>query len=444
MKKIFVAGAGRSSSYLIKYLLDNAEQNNWFIRLGDYSPELAQSRINNHPKGQAFLFDVNNPLQREKEIRESDIVISMLPPFMHDALAKDCIRFKKNLVTASYVSKEIESLSKDAENAGICILSECGLDPGIDHMSACEIIHRIKNKNGKIISFKSYTGGLIAPGYDNNPWKYKFTWNPRNVILAGQGTAKYIFNNKYHYIPYNRLFDQIEQIEIAGCGIFEGYANRDSLSYRKHYGLDDTPGILRGTLRNEGFCKAWNVFVKLGLTDDTYTLENSEKLTYAEITESFLPSSTHQNLNKRLAEFVGEKIDSEVMKKIEWTGILDNTKPGIALASPAKILQHLLEQKWGLEKDDKDRIVMYHHFVYEEEGDIKEITSTLLVTGENENYTAMAKTVGLPMAVAAKLLIEDKIKSKGVVIPTLPEIYIPVLNELKKFGIDFKEKEVTP
>lgn len=442
MKKILIAGAGRSSSFLVKFMLDHSISHEWQIRLGDFSEELAKSRIENHPGGFAFHFDVNNKDQREEEIKNSDIVISMLPPFMHDIIAKDCIHFKKNMVTASYVSKEIESLSNETKEAGICIISECGLDPGIDHMSAMEIIEKIKNKNGEILSFTSFTGGLIASGYDNNPWKYKFTWNPRNVILAGQGTARYIKNNKYHYIPYNRLFLETENIEVEGYGKFEAYANRDSLSYRKHYGLDEVPSMLRGTLRMHGFCEAWNVFVKLGLTDDSYEMENSSKLTYREITEAFLPTDENKTTEECLADFIDEELDSDIMRKIVWTGILSDTKPGLPNASPARILQHLLEQKWGLNPGDKDMVIMYHRFEYKIGNEAHELVSSLVVKGENDNYTAMAKTVGLPMAIVSKLLLEGKIKTKGVVIPVIREIYTSVLKELEKYEIKFVEKQI--
>ncbi len=442
MKKILIAGGGRSSAYLIRYMLDHSTTYDWQVRLGDFSEELAKSRIQDHPRGHAFQFDVTDQRQREEEIKNCDIVISMLPPEMHNLLAADCIQYKKNMVTASYVSKEIENMREEIKNAGIILLSECGLDPGIDHMSAVEIIQKIKGQSGNIIHFSSYTGGLIAPAYNDNPWAYKFTWNPKNVILAGQGTARYMKDHQYRYIPYNRIFSETQLIEIENLGTFEGYANRDSLSYRKHYGLEDAPGILRGTLRMKGFCEAWNVFVKLGLTDDSYEMENSEMLSYREIIEAFLPQHLSGSTEKKLSEFIGENPDSEIMKKIIWTGLLEDKQSGLPHASPAKILQDLLEKKWKLQTGDQDMVVMHHHFEYEIQNKRYETHSSLVVIGEDANYTAMAKTVGLPMAIAAKLILEGEIQTKGLNIPVLPEIYRPILRELKRYGITFNEKHM--
>ena len=278
MKKILVIGAGRSAVTLIKYLLDNSSANNWQVTVADFSIELAEQAVGNHNNGKAIFFNVTDEKQRESEIENADIVISMLPASLHITVAKDCVRLGKNLVTASYVSPEIAELDEAAKQAGILLLNEIGLDPGIDHMSAMQVIDEIKENGGELTSFKSFCGGLVHPDYDNNPWNYKFTWNPRNVVLAGQGTAQYIENGDYKYIPYTSLFERTEYMEVLDAGEFEGYANRDSLSYRKSYGLDDIPTLFRGTLRRKGYSEAWNIFVQLGMTDDTYKLENSASI----------------------------------------------------------------------------------------------------------------------------------------------------------------------
>lgn len=442
MRTILLIGAGRSSSSLIKYLLDHSAEQNWTVTVADVSIELARQKIAGHKNGNAIRFDISDEKKRWEEISKADLVISMLPAHMHLPVAEECIRQKKNLVTASYVSKEMQELDSEAKQSGIILLNECGLDPGIDHMSAMKIIDGIKSNGGEIISFKSYTGGLVAPESNDNPWGYKFSWNPRNVILAGQGTAKYINRNRYHYIPYNRLFTQVEQIHVEGFATFDGYANRDSLSYRKIYGLEKIPTMLRGTLRQQGFCKAWNVFVQLGLTDDSYVIEDSEHLTYRQLVEAFLPADVAGNsVASRLSLFMNVNENSEAIQKIIWTGILDDTPIGLKNATPAQILQHLLEQKWLLKDSDKDMIVMQHQFeIRNVKSEIRKITSSLVVKGENSVYTAMAKTVGLPLAIAAKLILNNKIKLKGVQVPVHKEIYEPVLNELKNFGIDFVEK----
>lgn len=441
MKNILIIGAGRSASSLIKYLLDNSSQENWKITVADISLDLAQKKINNHPNARAIAFDINNESQRHEEIQKSDIVISMLPASMHMSVAKDCVRMKKHLATASYVSKEMAELNDEAKKAGVILMNEIGLDPGIDHASAMKIIDEIHAAGGELVSFKSYCGGLVAPESNDNPWGYKFSWNPRNVVLAGQGTAQYIENGKYKYIPYNRLFKQIETIEVEGYGKFDAYANRDSLSYRKPYQLENIPTILRGTLRMPGYCKAWNVFVKLGWTDDTYKIENSEKLTYRELLEAFLPKG-NASVKEKLAAFMGNEVDEDVMQKIEWLDIFGDRKIKLANATPAQILQDLLEEKWKLKEHDKDMIVMQHQFEFKnQESRVKRITSSLVVKGEDQIYTAMAKTVGLPLAITVKLILQEKIKARGVVIPTIKEIYEPVLKELESFGVKFIEKE---
>jgi saccharopine dehydrogenase-like NADP-dependent oxidoreductase len=308
-------------------------------------------------------------------------------------------------------------------------------------MSAMQIIDDVKEKGGEITAFKSYTGGLVAPESNDNPWGYKFSWNPRNVILAGQGTARFIENGKYKYIPYNRLFTEVEKINVEGQGNYDGYANRDSLSYRHHYGLDTIPTMLRGTLRQEGYCKAWNVFVKLGLTDDSYLIEDSANLTYAQLTEAYIPESIKgSSLLKRLASFAGLDETDEVIRLVEWTGILNDERILLPDSSPAKILETLLEAKWKLKESDKDMIVMQHLFEYSLGGKNILHSSSLVVKGSNSVHTAMAKTVGLPAAIAAKLILNNKISLKGVHIPTDPSVYKPVLKELENYGVRFVEK----
>jgi saccharopine dehydrogenase-like NADP-dependent oxidoreductase len=441
MKNILVIGAGRSSTSLINYLLINAEKENWKITVGDISLELVQQKIAHHKHAHAIVFDINNDEQRKQEIEKADLVISMLPAFMHISVAKDCVRYKKHMATASYVSPEMAELNKEAIAAGVILMNEIGLDPGIDHASAMKIIDQVHAEGGELTSFKSYCGGLVAPEYNDNPWGYKFTWNPRNVVLAGQGTAQFIDNGSYKYIPYNRLFTQTETIEIEGYGKFEGYANRDSLSYRKLYHIDAIPTMLRGTLRMPGFCKAWNVFVKLGLTDDTYKIEASDKLTYGELLKGYLPKGA-ASIKEKLIAFMGEEMDREVLQKIEWLDIMSDRKIKLANASPAQLLQDLLEEKWKLHEQDKDMIVMQHQIKFKNaKAEIKHMTSSLVVIGDDPVHTAMAKTVGIPLAIASKLILQNKITARGVVIPTTKEIYNPVLKELESLGVKFEEKE---
>ena len=443
MRSILLVGAGRSSSFLIKYFLEHAKQEDWNLTVADVSLELAHEKTRNHANARAIAFDINNEAQRKEEIGKADLVISMLPANMHMPVAHECIAQKKHLATASYISKEMQQLHVQALKEGIVLLNECGLDPGIDHMSAMKIIDQIKSEGGEITSFKSYCGGLVAPESNDNPWGYKFSWNPRNVILAGQGTARFIEDGKYRYLPYSRIFTDIEKINVDGNGSFDGYANRDSLSYRPMYHLDKIPTMIRGTLRQSGFCKAWNVFVQLGLTDDSYVIEDSMHLTYAQLVESLLPGSDKRsNLKSRVASLMNTTEQSDEIKMVEWTGVFNDRPIAIDHATPAQALQKLLEEKWKLKPEDNDMIVMQHLFEYKDKNSAKEkLTSSLVVKGDDSVYTAMAKTVGLPLAITSKLILNGAIKSRGVVVPVTKEIYEPVLKELEENKIVFQESD---
>jgi len=443
MKRILILGAGLSSSSLIKYLLDHSEEQDWKVAICDASLELAKRKAANHPRSEVFYFDVYNEEQRKSEISKSDIVISMLPARMHHLVAVDCVKNGVNMVTASYVSNEIKALDKEAKEKGVLLLNEIGVDPGIDHMSAMQIIDRIKENGGKIINFESSTGGLVAPEYDNNPWNYKFTWNPRNVILAGQGVSQFLHNGKFKYIPYRKLFSRTEDVEILDLGAFEIYPNRDSLKYREVYGLENIRTMFRGTIRRKGFSEAWNVFVQLGLTDDTFIIDDSSSITYREFIDRFLPNNSRLSTESILAKVLKIEVESEIMEKIIWTGIFEDKVVGLDKATPAQILQHLLEPKLVLGPEDRDMIVMYHLFDYEFQNEIKRITSTMVTKGTDQVHTAMSITVGIPVAIATKLILTGKIKLKGVQVPIVKEIYEPVLKELDSFGIKFIEQEIS-
>ena len=323
-------------------------------------------------------------------------------------------------------------------------MNEIGLDPGIDHMSAMQVIDRIKGQGGKMLLFESFTGGLVAPESDNNLWNYKFTWNPRNVVVAGQGgVAKFIQEGKYKYIPYHKLFRRTEFLSIEGYGKFEALANRDSLNYREIYGLQDALTLYRGTIRRVGYSRAWNIFVQLGMTDDSYVMEGSEQMSYREFTNSFLPYKPHDSVELKLRHYLKIDQDDVIWEKLLELDIFNSAKiVGIKDATPAQILQRILMDSWTLRKDDKDMIVMYHKFGFELNGVKKQIESNMVVIGEDQTYTAMAKTVGLPVAMATLDILNGKIKSPGVQLPITKEVYDPILAELQNYGIEFKEKEV--
>ena len=438
MKQILVVGAGRSASSLIEYLVGRAVQNDWFVVVADYDIKLSESKVSNTEYSSAISFDVNNKEQREKMVSDSELVISMLPAHMHVLLAKDCIEFGKNMVTASYVSDQIKNLHNQAIEKDIIILNEIGLDPGIDHMSAKKMIDEVHENGGEITSFKSFCGGLVAPEYDNNPWNYKFTWNPRNVVLAGQSTAMYIENGDYKYIPYQNLFSRTEEVEILSEGVFEAYANRDSLSYREIYNLPNIPTMLRGTLRKKGFCSAWDIFVQLGITDDSIQISNLDSMTWRSFLNSFLAYDDHKSVEQKLLDKLS--ITEEELKKLEWLGILSNEKISLKKGTPAQFLQELLEAKLNLQKGDNDMIVMQHQLDCIISNQPKQLTSSLVLKGIDDLNTAMSMTVGLPVAIATELILNNKISRKGVVIPIHKEIYNPVLEKLKDFGIEFIEE----
>jgi saccharopine dehydrogenase-like NADP-dependent oxidoreductase len=444
MRKILIIGAGRSASSLVKYLLDKSDSEKLEIIIADKSVANANKLAQDHLNSKVLQLDIFNEKARKSEIQRADIVISMLPARFHIEVAKDCITYGKSLVTASYISDDLKALNDEVIAKGLVFMNEIGLDPGIDHMSAMQVINRIKDLGGKMILFESFTGGLVAPESDNNLWHYKFTWNPRNVVVAGQGgVAKFIQEGKYKYIPYHKLFRRTEFLEIDNFGRFEALANRDSLKYRDIYKLDDAITLYRGTIRRVGFSRAWNIFVQLGMTDDSYIIEDSENMSYREFTNSFLQYKPYDSVELKLRHYLKIDQDDEIWDKLLELDIFNpDKKVGLKKATPAQILQKILMESWALEEDDKDMIVMYHKFGYELNGEKKQIESNMVVIGDDQTYTAMAKTVGLPVAIATLKILNGDITTPGVQLPIIKEVYEPILKELKEYGINFKEKEV--
>ena len=443
MRKILIVGAGKSTAVLIDYLLKKSTSEDLQLIIGDLVLENAQKLAGDHPNAKAISLDIFQKEEREKAVKEADIVISMLPARFHIEVAKDCLHFGKNMVTASYISDEMELLDAEVKKKGLVFMNEIGVDPGIDHMSAMQVIDRIRDAGGKMLLFESFTGGLVAPESDTNLWNYKFTWNPRNVVVAGQGgVAKFLQEGKFKYIPYNRLFRRTEFIEVKDYGKFEVYANRNSLKYKSIYGLDDVLTLYRGTIRRVGFSKAWNMFVQLGLTDDSYVMENSEEMSYRDFVNSFLPYSPTDSVELKFRHNL--KIDQD---DIMWEKLLEldlfnpDKKIGLKNATPAQMLQTILMDEWSLAPDDKDMIVMYHKFGYELKGEKKQIDATMVNIGKDQSHTAMARTVGLPVAIAALKILNGTISTPGVQLPITKEVYEPILKELAENGIVFREEE---
>lgn len=439
MKQILVAGAGKSSSYLIDYLLKNSKTD-WRVVVMDASADAIAEKIKNHPRGVAAVIDVTNDAEREPLVAAADIVLSILPPGLHYILAKDCLKYKKHLITSSYVSPEIMAMDKEVKDAGLLFMCEMGLDPGIDHMSAMSIIHSIQKIAGSIVSFKSFCGGLIAPESDDNPWHYKISWNPRNIIMAGKAGAEWIEGGKVQKMDYHSLYANTKKIKVEGLGSFSYYPNRDSLKYLDLYNVHDVQTFMRATLRYPAFTKGWNFVVKMGLTQDDDQFDTTAK-TYAD----WVAAKTGIQISgddqvMQIAERYG--IDDKSLKMLEWLEIFDTRKfiKCQGICSSADIIQDILEEKWKLNIMDKDMVVMQHQVIYERRGVISNLTSNLVVKGENSLYSAMAKTVGLPMAILARKILTDGLPSKhltGVRIPVMPEVYVHVLKELKKSGVEF-------
>ena len=444
MRNILIIGAGRSASSLIQYLLNKSNQEQLHLTIADIALELAQRKTNNHPNATAIAIDISNENQRKAAIEKADIVISMLPAHLHIEVAKDCIIYKKHLVTASYISDAMQELDAAAKENNLVFMNEIGLDPGIDHMSAMKTIDEIRDKGGKMILFESFCGGLVAPESDTNLWNYKFTWAPRNVVLAGQGgTAKFIQEGTYKYIPYHKLFSRTEFMEVENYGRFEAYANRDSLKYRSIYGLDNVLTLYRGTLRRVGYSKAWNMFVQLGMTDDSYTMDDSETMNYRQFTNSFLPYHPTDSVEIKTRLILKIDQDDVMWDKLLELDIFNSNKiVGLKNATPAQILEKILSDSWTLQPNDKDMIVMYHKFGFEINGEKRQIDAKMVCLGDDQTYTAMAKTVGLPVAIATLLILNGKITTPGVQLPIKKEVYLPILSELEQFGVVFNEKEM--
>ena len=443
MNKILILGAGRSATALINYLLDEASKNGWYVTVADFDLKAAQAKVGAHPAGRAIWLNVNNVDDRKAAVAKADVVISLLPPFLHTMIAEDCLLLSKHLLTASYVSQGFYSKAEEVREKALIFMGELGLDPGLDHMSAMQRINEIRDNGGKITAFRSYTGGLVAPESDDNPWHYKISWNPRNVVLAGQGTAQYIKGGKYKFVPYHRLFAQAVPIDIQGMGKYEVYPNRDSLHYRSSYGLDDIPQLIRGTIRYPGYCEAWNALIEIGYTNADFPIMHSEELTYHQLTEAFLGNNNKDcTVKECTAKLLNTPIDSDIMQKLEWLGIFSRKRIKLVDATPAKILEELLLEKWALKENDKDMVIMQHEFEYTQAGKNYLLTSTLVMKGDDSSNTAMAKLVGLPLGITAKMVMDGKLTTPGVNIPVFPEVYTLVLKELEEMGIKFKDTVV--
>ena len=439
MKTILVLGAGLSASSLLRYLSERLVSEHWMLKIGNTDIEPLTAKYGSNERIQLFKLDASDADQRRSVIAHADLVISMLPAKFHPEVARDCIDLRTNLITPSYVSPVMKALHDEAALKGVTILNETGVDPGIDHMSAMKIMDEKREEGAALKVFKSFCGGLIAPESDDNSWHYKFTWTPRNVIVAGQGgVAAFRQNKELKYIPYSQLFKRTERFEIDGYGSFDGYANRDSLKYIDIYNIDEVETIYRGTLRKPDFCQGWDVLIELGLTDDSYVLENSRLLSPRQLLNAFLPYHPIDSVEVKLKKFLRTEREHLVILFQEIGFFNGDVLLFEQDASPAALLQILLQGAWILKPSDKDMLVMLHEFEFEHPKGRTKITSSMVALGEDNVFTAMSNTVGLPIGIIAKLMLNGY-SNPGVHIPVQKEIYLPVLKELEEFGIKFTD-----
>ncbi len=438
MNQIIVFGAGRSSLFLIEYLGAYAAEHQMQVLVCDRDVSYASRNLEGLPATVFMTLDIDNEELVSQLIGKSVIVVSLLPAILHIRIAGICLRLKKHLATASYISDEMKAMNEEVKDKGLIFLNEMGLDPGIDHMSAMQMMAGIRAKGGRITGFKSYCGGLVADEDDgDNPWKYKFSWNPRNVVLAAQGApATFLESGNLKQLPYHRVFENPVLFELDQYGRLEAYPNRDSLKYCELYGLHDLKDMLRGTFRKPGYCKAWQVFVTLGMTDDQHIHEFPEHFSKRDFLKMFLPADASDI--KTTLKSICHCSDEEI-SKIEWLGFLSDELILIRKGSSAQVLEEILKQKWKLEEGDRDLIVMLHEITYELNAEKKKHIASMVLKGETNVRTAMARTVGMPLAIGCRLILENKISERGVIAPVFPDIYNPVLEELKNYGVNFSE-----
>jgi saccharopine dehydrogenase-like NADP-dependent oxidoreductase len=447
VKKILVVGAGQSAPYLIHYLLENAQANDWFVTVGDLDVAMARERIGRHERGEAVVFDMSDAELRETLLLNADVVVCMLPPIFQTLLATDCVRLKRSMLSASYRSAEVRDLERDAERHGVLILCEMGLDPGIDHMSAMHLIQSIHDDGGRIVGFCSYGSGIPAPDQPQNPLRYVVTWNPRNVVMAGEAGAQYLEEGRIKLTPYHKVFDRTWPVEVSGVGTLEAYANRDSLSYMKQFGLEHTRTMVRGTLRYPGWSETWSAIVHLGLPNETLRIPDLAKRSPREVVEMFLPlnlSDGDDHIEERVAGALDISLTGTVIQNLRWLGLFDAEPCGCKGDTAAAMMISLLRKKLALAPKQRDMVVLKHQLDVEYDARPSErVVSTLVCKGEVGGFTAMSKAVGLPAAIGTKLLLTGKLNLTGTQIPTHPSIYEPVLEELREYGISFVEERET-
>lgn len=441
--QILIAGAGKSANHLIDYFLKESIQQNWFITVADGDAKTLTEKVGSHPNALGIVLDISSSKDRQALVKQADIVVSLMPPHLHILLAEDCLQFGKHLITSSYISPELKELNTAAKEAGLMFMCEMGLDPGIDHMSASMLIHDINRVASDIVSFKSYCGGLIAPVSDNNPWHYKFTWNPINIINAGKSGATYLELGNEIHVQYADIFKNAASLSIDQLGEFVYYPNRDSLDYIDTYQVQGVDTFMRATIRNKEFCIGWHALIKLGLTDSAIEYR-SKGLSHASLIKLITHyTDTNISIVEYVAQLLGISLNSDLMKMLHYLDLFSEVDfIDIEKTTAADFLFKILLKKWDMNENDQDMVIMQHDIIYKHKQKLHSISSTLVAYGENKHFSAMSKTVGMPMAILTKLILTKQISSlpSGVLIPTMQQIYKPVLKELAKHQIVFTEK----
>jgi saccharopine dehydrogenase (NADP+, L-glutamate forming) len=439
MKKVLVLGAGLVSRPHVRYLLNVPDLE---VTVASRTVSKAEALIQDHPRGRALALNVDDETTLEELIRHTDLAVSMLPYVHHPKVAALCVRHGKHMVTTSYVKDAMRALDGAARERGVILMNEIGVDPGIDHMSAMKVIHDVERRGGKVTSFDSWCGGLPAPEASDNPFGYKFSWSPRGVLLAGKNPARFLKDGQLVEIPGEQLFEHFWEVEIQGLGSFECYPNRDSLPYMETYGIHPTQWMFRGTLRKVGWCNTLRGIAELGLLDDTPWATMPS--TFRQFTAQLLGVSPDTDLVRRLAARWDLPNDAKPISDLEWLGLFSDEPLPAGQNSPLDVLTWRMETQLAYKPGERDMLIMQHEFVAEYPDHKEAITSTMIDYGIPFGDTSMSRTVGLPAAIAVRLILHGETGDlAGVHTPVIPELYEPILAELGALGIGLAEKVVT-
>jgi saccharopine dehydrogenase-like NADP-dependent oxidoreductase len=439
MKKVLILGAGMVVNPIVRYLLDK----NFIVTLATRTKSKADEMIGGHTNGRAIAWTVEQEEELDAMIADHDLTVSLLPYLYHVMVAKKCIRLKKNMVTTSYVKPEMRALDAEAKAAGIIILNELGLDPGIDHMSAMRIIDHIHGKGGNVEEFYSFCGALVAPEVEENPFHYKFTWAPKGVVMAGNNDGNFLKDGQVKYIPTENLFRNPLKVDFPKIGLLDVYPNRDSLPYVELYGIPEAKTIMRGTFRYEGWCEIIDALKVLKLI--SYDKFNMEGLSYAEFMAKMIGEASTENIIAKVASKLGVKINARAIVAMEWLGLFSNEPMNRKEESSFEVVSDLMIAKMMIQPEERDMVVMQHTFLASyPDGKQEVIKSRMLDFGTLKTDTSVARTVALPAACGVEMILEGKITVKGVYIPVIPDIYNPILDQLETMNIKMVEEYGLP